>query len=106
MAHQKFNAPHFDLPFRLSTKDDAVQCVEQDDAKDVFNCVNCIVRYPRGSRLEVDDFGVDEMLFQNNPNPEVLLQQVRLHESRADLETVHEFWDLAKFTYTLGIGVD
>ena len=99
-------APHFDLPFRFSTANNAVQVVEQDDNKDVLNCVHAVVRYPRGFRIELDEFGVDELLFQTNPNPQGLVSQISDWEPRATLTLVDQVWDLAEKTLNARIGVE
>lgn len=101
-----FNAPHFDLPFRRSTKDNAVQCTEQDSGKDVLNCVNLVVRYPRGFRLEPEDFGVDELTFKSNPTAYGLLEQINEWEPRATLSLMDEVFDTAAHTLHSRIGVD
>jgi hypothetical protein len=100
------NNPHFDLPFRRSTRDSAVVCVEQDSDKDVLNCVHAVVRYPIGFRSEPDDFGVDELLFQTSPDTSGLLQQVSRWESRSTLTLMDEIFDVAEATLRARIGVD
>jgi hypothetical protein len=99
-------APHFDLPFRRNTSNKAVQVVEQDDDQDVLNCVHAIVRYPRGQRLEPDGFGVDELVFQNNPTAQGLLTQIYEWEPRASMSLIEEVFDTASATLNSRIGVE
>lgn len=76
--------PHFALPLRLAGGTFAT--VEQDTVDDVAACVEAIVRYPRGHRTDVPEFGIDDPVFAlDGADPEDLLDDVREWEPRADL---------------------
>jgi phage baseplate assembly protein W len=61
--------PHFSLPFRFIDKQaspgtvKAVAVEEQDDVEEVLHCVETILRYPRGFRIDDPDFGTPDQLF-------------------------------------------
>jgi len=101
--------PHFDLPFRFEPdraragRPVAVQ--EQDEPLDVLNCVHAVLAYPKGFRPDLPDFGVDELLFQTNPDIHNLLDQVATWEPRADIEVLSEVWDRWHQQLRLRLGV-
>jgi|SRR5215831_12967757 len=57
--------PHFDMPFRFMGLHPAV--VAQDDVEDVMNCVEAIFRTQPGERVELPDFGIEDMTFEVQP---------------------------------------
>lgn len=85
--------PHFDLPFRLSGKSFAT--VQQDSPEDVANCVECIVRTPSGFREDTEDFGLDDLTFNNQPlNLALVKSQIQRQEPRASLLVEQDVMDL------------
>lgn len=76
--------PHFDLPFRLNGKSFGV--VEQDTPADIANCVECIIRTPAGFREDSPDFGLEDLVFTNQPiNTDRLTSQIVQQEPRAQV---------------------
>jgi phage baseplate assembly protein W len=63
--------PHFDLPFRFGVTAGqlgvAAIAVEQDTQDDVTNCVEIVLRYPRGFRSDVPEFGIQDQTLTQQP---------------------------------------
>jgi hypothetical protein len=77
------DCPHFDFPFRLGS-DGHVIVVEQDDPKDVQNCVLAIALTLKGQRAELPDFGITDPTFQKQPiDLNALLAAITEQEPRA-----------------------
>jgi phage baseplate assembly protein W len=57
--------PHFALPFRFQTPAAAV--VEQDSLDEIAGCVLAILACPLGFRVELPDFGVPDLTFEQQP---------------------------------------
>lgn len=80
-------APHFDLPFRFGPQNTAAT-VEQDSSTDIRNCVEAILRYPKGFCEEEPEFGITNPLFaEGEIDKDALRVEVEEWESRADLST-------------------
>jgi hypothetical protein len=76
--------PHFSFPFNIAGN--KVVESEQDSLDDVTNCVRAIILTPEDFRTDIDDFGVNDMTFENHPLPsEGILQDIVLQEPRAAL---------------------
>lgn len=75
--------PQFAFPLRLDG--DSFAVVEQDSADDVRACVEVIVRYPQGLRLELPDFGTPDQTFKQGAEIDtaVILAAVARWEPRA-----------------------
>lgn len=94
--------PHFDLPFRLTGKSFAT--VQQDSPEDVANCVECIVRTPLGFREDTENFGLDDLTFENQPlNLEEIKTRIQAQEPRATLMLEQDVLNLVnKLTIKVG----
>lgn len=78
-----FNAPHFDLPFRLDGSNFAE--VEQDTIDDIYNCVWASLSTPEGFRPESPDFGMPDLTFKDQPlDANLILSKIVSDEPRAD----------------------
>ncbi len=75
--------PQFSLPLRLDGNGDfAVN--EQDSLDEITDCVQAIVRYPLGYRIEKPDFGVPEQEFQQGgADAQTIRRQIDKWEPRA-----------------------
>lgn len=60
-------APHFDLPFRFGGKNGAAVIVEQDSPEEILNGIRIIIAYPIGSREDLPEFGIPDVLFLTKP---------------------------------------
>lgn len=81
--------PHFALPFRV--ENGAVAESEQDTNDEIADCVQAIVRYPLGYRIELPGFGVPEQEFQQGgADPIVIQAQIDTWEPRAGALTTAE----------------
>jgi hypothetical protein len=77
------DVPHFDMPFRFNPNNHPA-VVEQDEYKDVQNCVECLLRTQIGDRVELPDFGHDDWTFDVQPvDLGGLMQNISIHEPRA-----------------------
>lgn len=86
--------PQFSLPFRLDGSGDfAVN--EQDTIDEIADCVQAVVRYPLGYRIEKKDFGVPEQEFREGGADRAVIQaQLDRWEPRADAIVDTELDDL------------
>lgn len=79
-----FNAPHFDLPFRIDGTMFAE--VEQDTEDDVYNCVVASLLTHEGFRPEAPNFGTAELVFVKQPLPgDQLMAEIAADEPRAQM---------------------
>ena len=77
--------PHLALPLRLNGSGFA--SVEQDTLDEVVGCVQCIVSFPLGYRVEAPEFGIPELEFVGPPLPVDDLERIiETWEPRADVE--------------------
>jgi len=98
--------PHFTTPFRWGSSGH-VEIVEQDSDDDVFQCVEAIVRTPKGSRLELPDFGVPDLTFkEGGPTIEPVASAIQQYEPRAQtFIDLSDPADLEPFMSQINIGV-
>ena len=82
--------PHFSLPFRFVTQEDgtkSAEAVEQDSYNDLRCCVEAIIRYEKGSRSELPEFGIIPLEFSSNLiDTDPLLSDLQEWEPRAEIE--------------------
>ena len=86
--------PHFALPFRFGGGH--VVVVDQDTKDDVLACVEAAFRTIVGQRDELPDFGVPDLVFQQQPVPvSDVINSVLAHEDRLTLlmEQHPDFYD-------------
>jgi phage baseplate assembly protein W len=57
--------PHFDVPFSIPGS--SARVVEQDSEEDVTNCVEVLLRYSIGFRIDVPEFGIPDPTFTEVP---------------------------------------
>jgi phage baseplate assembly protein W len=98
--------PHFKIPFKLTTR--GAPTVEQDSFDNVFQCVQAIVSTPRGFRLELPDFGINDPLFtEDGPDTSDITRAIDQWEPRAEtvLELVHDD-DVDALAWRIRIGVE
>jgi hypothetical protein len=87
MARRGFNAvaiaPHFRYPFNISGSSVAV--VEQNTYEEVAQSVQVILSTPKGSRIEVPDFGVDDPVFSVDSQSRAtrMLDDIKTWDDRA-----------------------
>lgn len=78
-----YDAPHFRFPFTWG-KDGHAQCVEQDTSEDVYQCVEALIRTPRGFRLELPDYGISDPTFsEGEPDTSDIQSAIEIYEPRA-----------------------
>jgi phage baseplate assembly protein W len=58
---------------------------EQDSSEDIIDCVKAIVAYPTGSRQNMRDFGIPDLLFKQTSGqiPDLIKNAVSTWEERA-----------------------
>lgn len=75
--------PHLRVPIRFEAGRAAL--VEQDTQEEIEQCVEAIIRYPLGYRLDQPDFGVADPAFSQAPvGTEDLEAAIMTWEPRAD----------------------
>lgn len=97
--------PHFDMPFRIDPTTH-LAVTEQDEQLDVQNCVEAILRTAVGERVELPEFGWEDLTFNVQPlDLTGIMQSIVLQEPRAILlfEQEPDFLDplIAKITIKL-----
>lgn len=76
--------PHFAFPFRFGSHG-AAEVVEQDTPEEIEQNVKVLVLTERGERIEVPDFGVDDVVFQTGIDEGAIAAQAREWDERADV---------------------
>jgi phage baseplate assembly protein W len=82
--------PHFAHPFAFAEQPDgslAALVDEQDSLEEITGCIARIVSFPRGSRDELPDFGIDDPTFEQAPvDVRLLSAQVAEWEDRVEVQ--------------------
>lgn len=79
--------PHYAMPFRLGSINGAAIVNEQDSSEDIINCIEAIIAFPIGSREELPEFGIPDILFREITESQVpeLQEAIARWETRIDL---------------------
>jgi phage baseplate assembly protein W len=85
--------PQYSLPLRIVGGQFAV--VEQGTIDEVRDQVEVLIRTPRGSRLDLPDFGIDDPTFRSEPDLDEIRDAIETYaegavvhiDSEIDLET-------------------
>jgi phage baseplate assembly protein W len=88
--------PHFALPFRFGGINGGAFINEQDSGDDIVDCVRAIVAFPVGSRADMPEFGIREIVFAEYN--EAIVQQVR--------RAIEEWEDRAVFDVDSELSLD
>lgn len=81
--------PHFAFPFRFGSHG-AAEVVEQDTHAEIEQNVKVLVLTERGERLEVPDFGIDDLVFQTDVDEAAIAAQAREWDERAEVLMAEE----------------
>lgn len=81
--------PHFAFPFRFGSAGAAV-VVEQDTHEEIEQNVKVLVLTELGERMEVPDFGIDDLVFQTGVDEAAIAQQAREWDDRAEVVMAEE----------------
>jgi phage baseplate assembly protein W len=76
--------PHFSFPFRFGQAGAAL-VVEQDTYEDLEQNVRVLLLTELGERLEVPDFGIDDLVFQTSLDEAGLAAQAGEWDDRVDV---------------------
>lgn len=103
MVNKDVTNPHFQVPFVF--REGSALCVEQNSDADIMQCANAIARTPRGYRLELPEFGVQNpILEENGPSLQELHHALDLFEPRARyLLSKKQFEDILSSLVTIGV---
>lgn len=87
--------PHIKLPLTINPGGTAV--VEQDSDEEIRQCVELILRTEVGSRIEVPEFGIEDLAFSGEPDliEQEVLRAVREWEPRARAIAEAEIFELS-----------
>jgi phage baseplate assembly protein W len=85
--------PHLAWPLRLIGGQ--LAAVEQDTLAEVTQCVNVLLRTPRGARVLLPDFGVEDPSFVDGLDIDDALAQVARYEPRAVVDVDDDYIDEA-----------
>lgn len=91
---------HFTYPFTFEAS--RATTVEQDSDEDIMNCIVVALLTPRGSRMFVPGFGIDDPTFTNQKP--TLLNQLQESEPRATVNMIEGLVD-SDLTQRIKIGV-
>lgn len=75
--------PHLKLPFRITGN--KAEVVEQDTAEEIAQCVEVVLSYPVGLRIDLPDFGINDQTFrEQGPDVDEIRTAILRWEPRAD----------------------
>jgi phage baseplate assembly protein W len=78
--------PHLAIPLRMKTDNKGFTVNEQDSIEDVLDCVETIIRYPRGFRIDSPEFGTPDQVFHDRgANAIEVKDAITEQEPRADV---------------------
>lgn len=81
--------PHLRLPLQFTGINGGALVNEQDTPEDIIDCIKAIISYPIGSRHDMPEFGIPDMVFRQESATRI--QQLRDHilewEGRAQIDT-------------------
>lgn len=82
MPNNNIVNPHFRVPFAF--QGGSAICVEQDGVDDVAQCVAAVLLTPKGYRLEIPGFGIEDLaLVENEVSLETIESVIETWEPRA-----------------------
>lgn len=61
--------PHMRLPLKFGGMNGGAVVNEQDTSEDIIDCVKAIFAYQTGTRWDMPEFGIPDMLFSMEYNP-------------------------------------
>jgi phage baseplate assembly protein W len=78
--------PHLAIPLRMKTDNKGFTVNEQDSLEDVLDCVETLVRYPRGLRIDRPEFGTPDQVFHERGASAIEIKgAINEQEPRADI---------------------
>jgi phage baseplate assembly protein W len=88
MAHNYPQQPHFAVPFRISVQGHGTPTAlvtEQDTEEEIFDCVETVLRYETGYRIEKPEFGTPDQTFAEPiPDTSRIFEAIDTWEPRAE----------------------
>jgi len=75
VRQNEVDTPHFQLPLRFGGINGGAFMNQQDTGDDIVDCVRAIIAFPIGTRKDLPEFGIPEMIFHKTT--EDLVAQVR-----------------------------
>lgn len=98
--------PHFRLPLQFGSVNGGAFVNEQDTEEDVIDCVKAIISWPTGTRHDLPEFGVPDLVFQLDADAMIdqLQAAVEQWEDRADVSaegTIHDL--IADVLFKIGV---
>lgn len=100
--------PHFDLPFRFTSTTGKPAEVEQGSLAEVVNCVQAVVRYHKGDREVLPEFGIQDPTFTTGDiDLEAIKSEIDKWEPRAKvvLSEAYSSYDEGIRTILLEAGI-
>ncbi len=94
---------HFSLPFRIVAGTAATS--EQDTLEEIRDCVEAILRTPKGSRVELPAFGIPDTTFSAAADAALIEQAVAEWEPRAAAAAAADNSSLSEFISTVTVAV-
>lgn len=82
MAHGETQVPHLSFPFRIG-RDGAAAVVEQDTLDEIAQSVQVLMMTRQGERLEVPDYGIADLVFQDDLDLDSVSAAIEEWEPRA-----------------------
>jgi phage baseplate assembly protein W len=95
--------PHFKVPFEF--RGSSAACVEQDSLDEIAQCVEAIVRTPRGFRLEIPNFGIENPALSEGTIVPQILAAIEEWEPRARVTlSEHQLEDILSKQLKIEVG--
>lgn len=82
--------PHFSFPFRFNSADGEAAVVEQDTHEEIEQNVQVLLLTELGQRIEVPDFGIDDLVFQTGVDEQAIVEQAREWDDRVEVMIAEE----------------
>ena len=80
--------PHFTVPFKISSighGTPTAEVTEQDSPEEILDCVEVVLRYETGFRIEKPDFGTPDQTFAEGvPDTRRIFEAIDAWEPRAE----------------------
>lgn len=89
---QEIQNPHLRLPLQFGGVKGGALVNEEDSGEDIIDCIKAIVAFPHGSRHDMPEFGIPDLLFQQQNLDMIgqLREAISEWEDRHDIEVSGE----------------
>lgn len=98
------NNPKFSLPFRVSNG--RVVCIDQDSTENTVQSAVVVLRYVRGQRHALPEFGIDDLTFaEGKVDAAALTTRIRTWVPDATIDEITQAVDAATGTIDVNLPI-